>query len=701
MNRQIRDAFPYIVFGVALLAVLWAISFGTLPKADFTFNNGDEVKTVDPPKATGVPEGRIINAIFEGLYRNHPDGMEFDDEGNITQFPTPEADGNVPMKLVPAMAESYELSEDGKTYTFKIRKEAAWSNGEPVTAHDFVWSWRRMLHPETASRYAYQLTLYVEGAHKFNSSEVDVGDRVEVELNDRPDPEQTFPHGTMSRGVVRQIGQPPKPDLDGIKDKNKRSDKELEWKDQWVFVVEIKPEIDGEIDWQQRGELKAFSRKLTEDLAKFEFQRVPEKDAESEATSNRETTNVTDAETDAGSDFSEVEFTGEVETIRNLLFDFDSQVGIRAKDDQTLVVQLMNRTPFFLDLVAFYPLYPVNRTCIEEHGVPKWTKPENLVCNGPFKVEFRRIRDRLRLVRNPHYWNKKVVRLDIVDALAIQSETTSLNMYLNGQIEWTTNLPVSIMPELKKREDFYGSPSLICYFYRLNVNKPPLDDIHVRRALNMSIDKQLICDTVTQAGEQPARSVVPPGLPGYTPQFCNLFDIEMAKAELAKSKYAREGKRMPKIEIVYNTLERHRDIAEVIQQQWKNNLGLDVGLVNMEWQSYLDTMHMQKYSVARAGWVGDYPDPNTFLDMWITDGDNNETGWSSPAYDKLIAKAAQETDGEKRLRIMEQAEAILMDEQPIVPIYYYFRTNMVHQDVKGFYPNIQDLHPLHLLRVER
>ncbi len=665
MDKRIRNCFPYIAGGFALIAIIWAISFGTLPKADFNFNNGTEVKTVDPPVATGSPEGRVINAIFEGLYRNQPLGMEFDDEGNITKYPKAGDDGNVPMTVVPAIAESHTLSDDGKVYTFKIRASARWSNGEPITAPDFEWSWLRMLHPEIGSRYAYQLTSYVVNADQYNAGQVNVGDPVEVEFDTkskRRKPNQPFPRARIVRGVLMQIGRPPEPDFDSL-DKVARSKAEVAWKNKWVYVVKI-------------GDSRlAYSKEPQGHLKRFEF------------------------ETAGGDGAKKAKFTGEIRMCHTVLFDF-KKVGIRAKDDRTLVVTLKNRTPFFLDLVAFYPLYPVNRRCVEKYGTPSWTKSENIVCSGPFKLEFRRIRDRVRVVKNPEYWNAKVVQLNSIDAFAVESETTSLNMYLNGQLDWSTTVPSSVIPELMDRDDFYVAPALITYFYRLNVERPPLDDVHVRRALNMAIDKRLICEKVTRAGQQPARSIVPPGIAGYASPMCGEFDPAKAKLELEKSKYKREGKKLPKITIIYNTNEGHRNIAEVIQQQWKNNLGIDVGLSNMEWGSFLDTVHQTEYAVARAGWIGDYPDPNTFVDMWLTDGANNETNWSSKEYDNLVNGAAAETDPQQRLRMLERAEGILMDEQPIIPVYFYVSVNMAQTNVKGFFANIQDLHPLHLIRVE-
>ena len=665
MYHRLRNLIPPMMLLVGLAALGWAVSFGTLPPADFSFSNGDEVKTVDPVKATGKPEGRIIDGIFEGLYRSQPQGLVMDDAGNFLQLPTPDEQGNVPKAPVPAAAESCEVSPDGKTYTFKIRRSAKWSDGSPVLSHDFRWSWRRMLHPETASKYAYQL-YYISGAQRHNEGAVNVGDRIEVELNDRLSAAQTFPQGSLQRGVLRAIIKPPRPELADSIDQDGDSQQDLiaAWEERWTYVVELKPLRNGQVRWDVAGELKAFSKLAS----------APRP-----------------ISVDGVGDLP-------VETCLNVLSDFDSQVGIRAPDDQTLVVTLNNPTPFFLDLMAFYPLYPVNRPCIEKHGVPRWTRAENIVSNGPYQIQFRRLRDRVRLVKNPHYWNAKAVRLNVIDAMAIKSQTTGLNMYLNKQLEWSPRPPDSMIHELRGRDDFVAAPSLITYFYRLNVDRPPLDDVHVRRALNLAIDKQLICEKVTKGGEQPARHVVPPGLAGYVSPQTGDFDPVAARAELAKSKYALAGRPLPKIQILYNTLERHRAIAEVIQQQWKNNLGIDAELRNSEWATYLDSMHTGNYTVARAGWIGDYPDPNTFLDMWVTGGENNETGWGNTDYDALIAAAQTETDPKHRREILAKAEELLLSELPFLPLYFYVMSHMVSPRVDGFFANAEDRHPLHLLR---
>ncbi|MBC8355398.1 MAG: peptide ABC transporter substrate-binding protein [Planctomycetes bacterium] len=663
MHPTLRNAFPYVALVVLMSALVWAVSFGTLPPADFSFHNGDEIKTVDPSKATGQPEHRVMTSLFEGLYREWPLGYELDEEGNVLNAPEPDENGNYPLDAAPGVAESVDISEDGRVYTFHIREAAKWSDGSKFTADDFVWSWRRTLHPETASQYAYQLW-YLKGAKKYTTSTVTLGGLIEVELSDRLRVGQLFPRGTIRRGKLLGIARPPEPQHAPDASDEDKAEAESEWQERSVYLVE------------ENSKVVAFSKgESTSGWSNFKVDWL------------------------AG---SARDLPSEVVNCLHVLPDFEATVGVKAPDDKTLVVTLQNRTPFFLHLTTFYPLFPMNRKCIETHGTPAWTKPENIVSNGTYNLEFRRFRDRLRLVKNPLHWSHKQVKLETVDVFGFKSETTALNMYLTGQLDWITDAPSTVIPQLmaRKERDYVPTPLLIIYFYRINVTRAPCDDIHVRRALNMAIDKQLICDKVTQAGQQPARSLVPPGLPGYRSPLCEPFDPVAAREELKKSKYANLPGGIPKVEILYNTNENHRAIAEVIQQQWKNNLGIDAELKNSEWTTYLSSIHSQEYSIARAGWVPDYPDANTFIDMWVTGGENNETGWGNPDYDAFVKKAAEEPGLDRRLRWMEQAEEILMAELPIIPIYYYVSKGMVSPRVKGFFPNVQDQHPLYWMRIE-
>ena len=647
MVHLLRKYFPLLVLMFAGLAVVWAVNLGTLPPADFVFNNGTEVKTIDPAKATGVPEGRVINALYEGLLRSVPDG-EPDELGRTPTKP----------KAV-AMADSYKVSDDGNVYTFHIRENAKWSNGDSVTAKDFAWSWMRFLHPETASEYNYQL-FYVKNGSKFALVDLHEGDPVEVEMKDRPIVGQMFPRGTLRRGSLLALIQPPTADSHAQDDGHGHAGGGISGPA--IFVVEL--DDDGE------KTVQAFT---TQSVDNEEIQALVES-------------------------YQGAHDLSGLSAVEHVLFDFQ-HVGIKAKSTHEFEVTLNSPTPYFIELAAFYPLHPVHRQSLEEYGDREFTKPGKIVGNGPFLLKERRIRDRLRLVKNETYWNAQNVQLKSVDVLAIQSETTGLNMYLNGQLDWDTKPPNTLIPLLKERDDFVSTPFLACYFYRINTSKPPLDNPLVRRALNMAIDKQTIVDSIVKGGQVPARSFVPPGMNGYQSGYCGEFDVEEAKSLLAEAGYP-NGKGLPTIEILYNTADSHRDIAEVIQQDWKKNLGVDVSLRNLEWGTYLDTLRVGDYMVSRSGWIGDYADPNTFLDMFVTDGPNNQTRWSNSFFDEGIEKAKYESDPVRRMALFKEMEQTLMDEQPIIPIYFYVSLNMVNTRVKGFTANLQDVHPLHLLSID-
>ncbi len=614
---SVRTVVQCGILAAFVAAVVWAVSFGTLPQADFTFSNGSEIKTVDPAIVTGQPEGRVIRGLFEGLCAWDPQTLE----------------------PIPGVAESWETSPDGRTYTFHLRDDARWSDGSPVTAADFHWSFRRLLHPRTASEYCY-LLWYVEGAEHYTSGKVGVGEQVEIELIDTPPPDRPFAEGPLRRGrLVEVIGPPDGHGAVGRTGPDKRNPP--------IYVVETA----GHRVRFQRGAIAPG----TVDYAW-------------------------------------------------LLPDFDS-VGIRVVDRRTIRFRLRHPVPYFPNLLGFYPMCPVNRRCVETYGYPAWTKPEHLVVNGPYRLQFRRIRDRIRLVKNPYYWDRDHVRTKVIDVLAVESYSTMLNLYMTGQVDWIPTVPSEIIPELLARpeKDFVPSPYLSTYYYLVNVAKPPLDDVRVRRALAMAIDKQEIVEKITRAGQKPTRSFVPGNIRRYVdyqPAECEPHDLRRARALLAEAGYP-EGRGFPTIEILYNTSEAHQAIAELIQSQWKRQLGIDVRLVNQEWPSYLASRRLGKYFIARAGWIGDYVDPNTFLELFLSDNPNNQTNWADPDYDRLVKAAQFEPDPKRRMELYHQAERILMDQLPVFPLYTYVDQNMVRPYVKGFHRNILDTHPLKDIVIDR
>ena len=490
--------------------------------------NGDEPQELDPHIVTGHIEHKLCLALLEGLLTLDP--------GHL--------------RVMPGAARDWQVSEDGRTYRFHLREDARWSNGDPVTAADFVYSWRRALLPALGNNYAYML-YYLSNAEAFH-----------------------------------------------------------------------------------RGELADFS-----------------------------------------------------------------EVGVKAVDDLTLEVELDNPTPFFPHLLTHMSYYPVHRGTIEAFGAAdergtRWTRPGNYVGNGPFKLKEWTLNRRIVVEKNEQYWDADKVQLNGIVFYPVQNATTEERMFRAGQLHITGTIPTDKIaryrrerPDVLKLHPFFST-----YYYLFNTTAPPLDQVPVRQALSLSIDRQQITDKITMAGELPAYSYTPPEVNGYTGEPVLRYDVERARALLAAAGYP-GGAGFPPLELMYNTSEGHRRIAIAVQQMWKTNLNIQVTLVNQDWKVYLDKRDSRDYQVARAGWIGDYLDPNTFLDMYTSHSGNNDTGWANPRYDALVAQAAQSTEQERRFALFRQAEAILMEELPIMPIYTYVNKALVSPEVHGWYPNLLDIHP--------
>ena len=490
------------------------------------WGNGTEPQSLDPQIATGVPEHHIISAVMEGLVLKDRKTLE----------------------PRPGVAKSWDISDDGRVYTFYLRDNARWSNGDPHTAHDYAWSWWRALQPALGNLYAYML-FPIENAQKY---------------------------------------------------------------------------YEGDIS------------------------------------------------------------------------DFD-QVGVKALDDRTLQVTLKYPTPYFLQLLDHYSLFPVHQATIEKFGDAdqrgtRWTYEGNLVGNGPFQLVDWKINRRIVVQRNPHYWDKENVSLNEIIFIPIENIVTEERMFRAGQLHVTSSLPadkISVYREAKDPE-LRIAPYLGTYYYRLNVRKPQLKDPRVRRALAMTVDRQKLVDNITKGGQLPAYAMTPPGTMGYFPKSDLKFDPKGAKKLLADAGYP-NGEGFPPTEILYNTNEGHRKVAVALQDMWKKHLNIDIRLLNQEWKVYLDSESAGQYEISRAGWIGDYVDPNNFLDLFLCGGGNNRTGWCNEEYDRLILDVAPSMSSHsERLEVFQQAEKILLDDMPIIPIYTYTTVQLVDSSVKNFDANIMN-----------
>ncbi|MGZ0051020.1 peptide ABC transporter substrate-binding protein [Brevibacillus gelatini] len=362
-------------------------------------------------------------------------------------------------------------------------------------------------------------------------------------------------------------------------------------------------------------------------------------------------------------------------------------VGVRALDDKTLEVELENPTPFFLELVAFRTYFPVHQKTVEAND--KWASDaKTIVGNGPFKMETWEHKSKLVVVKNENYWDKDNVKLDKIEFSMVEDENTELSMFENGELDWagapTSALPTDAIPALKDSGKMITQPIAGTYFYRFNTEKAPFNNVKIRKAFAYAIDRQSLIDNILQAGQLPATGYVPPSMSVKADGYFKDNDIETAKKMLEEGMKEAGISKLPTLTLSYNTSEAHKKIAEAIQDQWKKNLGVDVKLENKEWKVYLDDVHQGKYQVARAGWLGDFNDPINFLEMFKDkDGGNNDTRWENPKYKELLNQSALETDPDKRKAILAEAEQILMDEMPIMPIYYYTQSWVKNDKVDG------------------
>jgi len=501
------------------------------------FGNGAEVADLDPQTVTGVPEHKVIMALMEGLVSETPGTLE------------PE----------PAVAERWDISPDGRTYTFHLRADARWSNGDPVTATDFLRSYQRILTPALAAEYANMIHDFVVGAKEYHE-------------------------GTLT-------------------------------------------------------------------------------------------------------DFS--------------------QVGFRVIDERTLEIRLIQPTPFFLRMLAsHYAWWPVPIRVVEKFdGLARrdsaWTRPENFVGNGPFRLKAWLRQQKLVVERSPTYWDAARVRLHEIHFFNTENIPGEERMFRTGQLHRTYELPHSKIDTYRDtRSPFLRiEPYLGSYFYRINVTRPPFTDVRVRRAFALAVNREDLVTYVTKGGQQPAYNYTPPGFPDFAPKARLTGTLEDARRLLAEAGYP-GGKGLPPVEVHFNTSENHLAIAEALQAMWRKNLGVEVTLKNQEWKVYLDAHDTLDYSLSRSGWIGDYLDCNTFLEIFITNGGNNDTGWSNAGFDALRAKALAAASNQERLACYERMEEILMEELPIIPLYFYTKVFLLDPTVKGMEPNLLDNHPFKYVWLE-
>lgn len=364
-------------------------------------------------------------------------------------------------------------------------------------------------------------------------------------------------------------------------------------------------------------------------------------------------------------------------------------------DENTLHVRFQSSKPYFPSMCAYHALAPVPLKLREGR------EAAGLVSSGPFQMTYRRIRDRVQLAPNPYYWNASKVQLPGVVFLTVESQFTALNLFLSGDAHFIPDVPALAVPALLKREkdlvrakvrkprsrpEFDPQPFLATYFYRFNTTRPPFNDARLRRALSLAVDRELLAQTLG-SGQPPAGTFIPPSLPHWKGPAGHTFDPAGARQLLADAGYG-EANPLPMIELHYNSAELHRDVAEALQAQWKDVLGIQTRLYNQEWKVFLDAQKKLDYQMSRSSWIGDYLDPTTFLDVFRSDSPNNRTGWADKEYDRLLNQAKEITHKQPRMHYLRQAEERLLWEAPILPLFHYAGRELVSSKVLGYRRNL-------------
>jgi len=375
-----------------------------------------------------------------------------------------------------------------------------------------------------------------------------------------------------------------------------------------------------------------------------------------------------------------------------------SSVGVKAVDPRTLQLTLAHPAPYLPTLLAHPVWYPVYLPALEKAGGAtlrdtRWTDPVNFVGNGPFVLKTWRRGEIIVTDKSPTYWDAATVRLNSIHFHPAADVDGEERAFRAGQLHITEALPVSKVDHYRREQPgvLHVSPFLDTYFYRLNTTRPGLDHKLVRQALAAAIDRRSIVDKIVRGGQQPAAAFTPPGMGGYVPPDRLGFDPDRARRLLAEAGYP-EGRGLPPIEILINSSGNHRIIAEVVQQMWRS-LGVSVQIDNMEQSSLFAKRRTLDYSVLRSEWAADFADPKSFLDIFRGGSSNNHTGWHSAAYDELLQAADHTADPAARAALMQQAEALLLDEMPVIPLYYFTTVRLVHPAVRGWNNLPLDRHP--------
>ena len=646
MSKQKQIGMLFLLASIAFAALSCSVAankepfFGkTVPpeRNIFRYVTGDEPESLDPAISNGQPEARIYMALYDGL-------VEYDAKT---------------LEPRPALAERWQGNNDSSEFKFFLRHNGRFSNGDPIDARDFVYSFRRALAKETASRNAY-LAYYIKYAQAFNEQRVFVRDPqtgqflIAKDFDDQTPPEPLA--GTPLEPFKEEY--PAAADQAGV----------------GHYANEHNTEFHKQMHTPLRltlpGDAKARNKTLDAD---------PKLKAAVEG--------------------------------KELVPVKAEDIGIEAIDEYTLRISLVQAAPFFTGLLAHQVFRVVPRNVVEKYG-SQWTQPQNIVTSGPFKVKTWRPYDKLVVERDPMNWDVASVKLDEIHFYPMSDNPTIMNLYKVGEIDAVLNhtVPNAWLEVVRTKQDYMDGPEAAINYLLINTLHPPMNDVRVRKAFNYAIDKHAW--SKWRKVTKPLTAFTPEGIfPGYPQPKGDQFNPEEGRRLLGEAGYPVIQKpdgsfSCPKfpvdqVEFIYNTQESTKAMAEFMQAQWKQNLGITVTLRNMEWRTFLNVRSRMEYKgFARGAWGADYMDPFTFLSLFYTGGENG-TGWLDPKYVTMLDDANRMLDPKKRYELLAQAEKYLIDAQPMIPIDTAAVNFVKKPYVKGMYPNAGSLYPWKYVYIER
>jgi oligopeptide transport system substrate-binding protein len=589
--------------------------------------SGSEPESIDPQIPIGQNEARICMALFDGL-------AEYDPQSS---------------QPIPALAESWEVNKDSSEVVFHLRRDGRFSNGDPITARDFVYTIRRGVTPSVGARYA-SLAYPIKYAQAFNEGGVFAFD---------PNSQSyLLERDFASNSSTPALSSQPDAATNEYAAENGQGTAANTPFHQSMHTP-FRIVLPGKE--KKRNDLLDKNPKLKAAVAGKQFVPVKAED-----------------------------------------------VGIEAPDDYTLRISLIQPTPYFIGMMPHQFFRALHEKTIDSFGAT-WTDAAHIVTSGAFKLESWKHYDRIVVTRDPQYWDAANVHLDKIVFYLLADNVTMLSLYKAGEIDGTYNhtVPAAWLDVVGHLKDFMDAPEAAIDFYNFNTSSGPTKDVRVRKALNMSLDKKALADWRHVAA---LTAMTPDGIfPGYPQPKGDPFDPEKAKQLLAEAGYKdAAGKFDPKkleaseIEMITNPDGNNIPYAEFIQAQWKQNLGATISIHVMENKTFTQAQTKLEYKgISRTGWSADYMDPFTFLGIFYTPTGTNATGWWDPKYVALLDEANRTTDRLQRYKILAQAEQLLLDAQPVIPLTVGTTRLMKKPYVKGLYPNAATLIPWKYAYIER